>query len=75
VSYELALIMSSSTAIVSFVQKWGPERLLFGSDYYEGMHRRFPVALHEVRDSDLPAEAQAQILGGNTARLLGLTAS
>lgn len=75
VSFELALIMSSSTAIVAFAERWGADRLLFGSDYYEGMQRRFPVGLHEVRDSDLPPEVQERILGGNAERLLGFSSA
>ena len=47
----------------------GPERLLFATDYPLLRPQR---VLAQVRESGLDAEAQAMLLGGNTARLLGL---
>ena len=47
----------------------GPERLLFATDYPLLRPER---VLAQVRESGLDPEAQAMLLGGNAARLLGL---
>lgn len=57
----------------SFVRRFGPERLLFGSDLYSyPMHYRTSPLLGEILGSDLPDSAKEAILGGNVRRLLGL---
>ncbi|MSQ05999.1 MAG: amidohydrolase [Dehalococcoidia bacterium] len=48
----------------------GPERMLLGTDYPLLEHRRL---LRQVAESGLSEGEQADILGGNAARLLGLT--
>jgi aminocarboxymuconate-semialdehyde decarboxylase len=53
-------------ALVDFA---GPERVLLGSDYPFDMGSERPGEV--VRELGLGAEAEAQILGGNAARLLG----
>ena len=47
----------------------GPDRILFASDFPLVKPQRI---LAQVRDSGLPAAAQAMIAGGNAMRLLGL---
>lgn len=46
----------------------GPEKILFGTDYPLLAHRR---VLAQITDSEMAAEVQAAILGGNAATLLG----
>ena len=48
----------------------GAEKLLFATDFPLVKHQRL---LAQVRESGLAAEAQELVLGGNAARLLGLT--
>ena len=48
----------------------GAEKLLFATDFPLVKHQRL---LAQVRESGLEAEAQELILGGNAARLLGIT--
>jgi predicted TIM-barrel fold metal-dependent hydrolase len=48
----------------------GVEKLLFATDFPLVKHQRL---LTQVRESGLSAEGQELVLGGNAARLLGLT--
>lgn len=48
----------------------GTDKVLFATDYPLIRHRRL---LRQVRQSDLDTSAQEAILGGNAARLLGIT--
>ena len=53
------------------IEDAGPDHVLLGSDRPVDMGSDDPVG--EVRALGLPAEAEAAVLGGNTARLLGLS--
>lgn len=57
-------------ALKLLVDTMGAERVMLGSDY------PFPLGEHGIgsliRNSQLPAEAKTQMLGGNAARFLGL---
>jgi predicted TIM-barrel fold metal-dependent hydrolase len=54
----------------------GPERLVFGTDYYSMMSAPQPsVVLDQIATNDLPAEHKAAILAGNLKRLLRLSGS
>lgn len=55
------------------IEDAGPDHVLLGSDRPFDMGSDDPVG--EVRALGLPAEAEAAVLGGNTARLLGRKAS
>ena len=55
------------------IEDAGPDHVLLGSDRPFDMGSDDPVG--EVRALGLPAEAEAAVLGGNTARLLGWPAS
>ena len=51
----------------------GPERLVFGTDYYSMMGGPQPsVVLDELTANDVPTEHKAAILGGNLRRILRL---
>jgi aminocarboxymuconate-semialdehyde decarboxylase len=54
------------------IEDAGPDHVLLGSDRPFDMGSDDPVG--EVRALGLPAEAEAAVLGGNAARLLGLPA-
>jgi predicted TIM-barrel fold metal-dependent hydrolase len=71
VRYDLSLMMSGSRFVRAFVDRYGPERLLFGTDYYDDEHTRVPAALHEVHGAELAEADEARILGGNALALLG----
>ncbi len=61
-------------AILAALAALGPDRLCFGSDMPFGlMHVQLAMYRALLRDHD--AAAQRQVLGGNLARLLGLTMS
>jgi predicted TIM-barrel fold metal-dependent hydrolase len=52
----------------------GPERLVFGTDYYSMMsHPQSSVVLEHFSHNDVPAEHKAAILSGNLQRILGLS--
>jgi aminocarboxymuconate-semialdehyde decarboxylase len=51
------------------LETYGPDRLLMGTDYPFDMAEPDPVSLH----AEIDAEARRKILGGNAARLLGLS--
>jgi aminocarboxymuconate-semialdehyde decarboxylase len=55
------------------IEDAGPEHVLLGSDRPFDMGSDDPVG--EVRALDLPPEAEAAVLGGNAARLLGWPAN
>ena len=55
--------------VVARLQDLAPGRVLFGSDYRLLGQRRM---LRYVREAGLPPRAEAAVLGGNAARLLGL---
>ncbi len=57
-------------AVVARLHDLAPGRVLFGSDYRLLSQRRM---LHYVYDAGLPPKAAAAVLGGNAARLLGLS--
>ena len=51
----------------------GPERLVFGTDYYSMMGGPQPsVVLDELAQNNVPTEHKAAILGGNLRRILQL---
>jgi hypothetical protein len=56
-------------AILRHVAAWAAPKILFGSDYPLLTPRR---CLRRIRRVGLAAQVEAQVLGGNMARLLGL---
>lgn len=72
VTFDLSVMVSGSASVAGFVERFGPDRLVFGTNYYDEMATRVPVALYEVQASGVDAEAQRRILGGNARRILGL---
>jgi predicted TIM-barrel fold metal-dependent hydrolase len=57
----------------AMIKAVGPERLVFGTDYYSMMGDPQPsVVLDQLAHNDLPAEHKAAILGGNLRRILRL---
>jgi predicted TIM-barrel fold metal-dependent hydrolase len=59
--------------VEAMVEAVGPERVVFGTDYYSMMSSQPSVVLDELVASGLAAEHKAAILGGNLRRILGLT--
>jgi len=53
------------------VERWGPDRVLLGSDYPQAMGD-LQGCVADVETLDLPEEQKAMIRGGNACRLLGL---
>jgi predicted TIM-barrel fold metal-dependent hydrolase len=68
--FELAHLAFGSGIIARFVERYGADRLIFGSDYYEEMGAKVPVGLEVVRAAGLSAEEESAVLGGNARRLL-----
>jgi predicted TIM-barrel fold metal-dependent hydrolase len=59
--------------IEEFAVRFGPERVVFGTDLYSWpVGRRVSHLLPQIIESRLPHEAKAAILGGNARRLFGL---
>lgn len=59
-------------AVLQALERLGPQRLCFGSDTpFRLMHVQ--LAKYRALLRDFPPDAQAQVLGGNLARLLGVT--
>ena len=51
----------------------GPERLVFGTDYYSMMGDPQPsVTLDKLAENDMPIEHKTAILSGNLRRILRL---
>lgn len=61
--------MMEDGLVEGWVAETGAERLLWGTDMPGA---DLLLTLSKVRDSDLPADQKALILGGNAAKLLGL---
>lgn len=72
VTFDLSVMVSGSASVAGFVKQFGSDRLVFGTNYYDEMATRVPVALYEVQASGIDADAQRKILGGNARRILGL---
>jgi predicted TIM-barrel fold metal-dependent hydrolase len=59
--------------IEDFAVRFGPERVVFGTDLYSWpVGRRVSHLLPQIIESRLPHEAKAAILGANARRLFGL---
>ncbi|NQZ96565.1 MAG: amidohydrolase [Myxococcales bacterium] len=59
--------------IEQFAQRFGPERVVFGTDLYSvPVGRRISHLLPQILESDLGDDAKSLILGGNARRLFGL---
>jgi len=59
--------------IEEFAVRFGAERVVFGTDLYSApVGRRISHLLPQILASDLSAEEQARILGGNARKLFGL---
>jgi predicted TIM-barrel fold metal-dependent hydrolase len=60
-------------SIEDFAMRFGPERVVFGTDLYSWpVGRRVSHLLPQIVECGLPREAKAAILGGNARRLLGV---
>lgn len=60
--------------VEAMIDAVGPERLVFGTDYYSMMAApRHALVIDELVASSLPEEDTAAILAGNLERILGLT--
>jgi predicted TIM-barrel fold metal-dependent hydrolase len=68
--FDLSHIALGSRTIEQFVERYGAERLLFGSDFYEDIGPKVPVALPIVRSAGLTPADEGLVLGGNARRLL-----
>lgn len=72
------LVFDTSTAqhylfVEAMIDAVGPERVVFGTDYYSMMHSpQHAMVLDELVVSGLPDEHKAGILAGNLRRILGL---
>jgi uncharacterized protein len=69
--FDLSHIAFGSAVITRFVQQYGAERLVFGSDFYEEIGPKVPVAVPIVRMARLGQADEDLILGSNARRLLG----
>jgi predicted TIM-barrel fold metal-dependent hydrolase len=69
-TFELSHLAFGSAVVVRFVQRYGAERLVFGSDFYSDVGPKVPVALPVVRLAALSRPEEDMILGGNARRLL-----
>ena len=59
--------------IEDFANRFGAERVVFGTDLYSyPVGRRISHLLPQIVDSALPHDAKVAILGGNARRILGL---
>jgi predicted TIM-barrel fold metal-dependent hydrolase len=59
--------------IEEFAVRFGPERVLFGTDLYSWpVGRRVSHLLPQIVECGLPRDAKAAILGGNARRLFGV---
>ncbi len=59
--------------IEEFAVRFGPERVLFGTDLYSWpVGRRVSHLLPQIIECGLPRDAKAAILGGNARRLFGV---
>ena len=61
--------LASEQTIGEYIQLYGPEKLLFGSDFPFGSPSR---ELRKVRRLELAPGVQGSVLGGNFLRLQGL---
>lgn len=74
------MVFDTSTAqhylfVEAMIDAVGPERVVFGTDYYSMMHSpQHAMVLDELLVSDLPDEHKAAILAGNLRRILNLEA-
>jgi aminocarboxymuconate-semialdehyde decarboxylase len=64
-------ITHNKRALTYLVDTFGANHVLLGSDFPWDMGPTGPV--QEVEDLDISNEDKAKILGGNAARLIGLT--
>ena len=59
--------------VESFVDRFGPERVVFGTDLYSApLAYRRAWALDQLLDSRLDDDAKAMVLAGNARRILGI---
>jgi predicted TIM-barrel fold metal-dependent hydrolase len=59
--------------IEQLAERFGPERVVFGTDLYSApLGRRISHLLPQILESALPQEAIGLILGGNARRLFGI---
>jgi predicted TIM-barrel fold metal-dependent hydrolase len=70
--FETAVLRSSSTFLQRIVDEHGPEKIVFGSDYYDDARTRAPGAIAEIGAMELTDEQRDMILGGNARRFLGI---
>lgn len=76
VTFDLSLARGGSSGVIEqFVQRYGAERLVFGSDYYDDTRTRFPGGLFEARTADISDADREMILSTNARRLLGIEAA
>ncbi|MCD2176062.1 amidohydrolase family protein [Rhizobium sp. C4] len=72
--FDTGVMVSVGHLIEGFIEVAGPERLLFGSNYYSRPQLfNSPFPLTEFLNSSLSQEALESILGGNARRILGLS--
>jgi predicted TIM-barrel fold metal-dependent hydrolase len=72
--FETALMVSVTHMIENFVEKFGPERLILGTDCYSQRGFNHPYPLYELLASRLSDADLQWILGGNARRLLASNA-
>ncbi|MFW5637604.1 MAG: amidohydrolase family protein [Thermodesulfobacteriota bacterium] len=60
--------LASLQDIQTYIDAFGPDRLLFGSDFPFGDPRR---ELEKIYNLDISEEARAKIMGGNFLRMMG----
>jgi len=70
--YETAVLRSSSMYLQRLVDEHGPEKIVFGSDYYDDTRTRAPGAISELGAMELTEAQRDAILGGNARKLLGI---
>jgi predicted TIM-barrel fold metal-dependent hydrolase len=73
--WETGCLFGAGQQVQRFVDRHGPSRVIFGSDYYAEHRSSFPGAMYDVLNTDWDVADKAAILGGNIRELFSLSTS